>query len=333
VNQAQIAEHRRAGSLRAQRALRQSDVDFESPIDVFGAIEHQRVWLMFQPLDRLYGAYSRHDTPGVVVHAGHPSRLQRFTAAHELGHHLLGHDISVDSREEVESTDASLPAQEIEAQAFAATFLMPVQLVNRALGHLKLPRKPHTLDPRQTYRISLELGSSYTATVTQLRALDRITFANARDLQRARPIDIKTELALGERPANSRADVWPLTLEDSGRELWVGPHDEVHARLPETPTTGYRWRPADVGDGIEVAGDKPVRRNGGHERLYGATRERHVWWRALEPAHVAVSAELRRSFEHDPAAVADRFEFSVHVVPAPTGPSEQGISRRQLQLL
>ena len=101
--------------------------------------------------------------------------------------------ISVDSRDEVERAFlGSLPPQEIEAQAFAATFLMPVQLINRALGHLGLPRKPGEIDPQYAYRISLEVGSSYTATITQLRALERISATNAKNLLRVQPIDIKT---------------------------------------------------------------------------------------------------------------------------------------------
>jgi Zn-dependent peptidase ImmA (M78 family)/predicted secreted protein len=331
VNKAQLDAHRRTGSLRAQRALTHFDVDYEAPVNVFAAIEREQVWLMFQPLDRLYGAYRRRDTPGIVLHAGHPGRLQRFTAAHELGHHLLGHEISVDSREEVEQAFlGSLPAQEIEAQAFAATFLMPVQLVNRALSHLGLSRRPGDIEPQHAYRISLELGSSYTATVTQLRALERISATNAKSLLGVQPIDIKTQLALGERPANARADVWPVSVDDNGRELWVGLDDEVHALLTETPTTGYRWRPDADSDAVQIAGDEPIR-----DRMdsgYGTERERHLWWRALAPADTAIAAGLRRSFQ-EANTPQERFEICLHVAAPLTGESGRGVSRRQLQLL
>ena len=317
--------------MRAQRALTHFHIDYESPVDVFAAVEREQVWLMFQPLDRLYGAYRRQDTPGIVVHSGHPGRLQRFTAAHELGHHLLGHELSVDSREQVERAfHTSLAPQEIEAQAFAATFLMPVQLVNRALSRLNLPRRPGRIDPQYAYRISLELGSSYTATVTQLQALERITSNNARNLLRVQPIDIKTQLAHGERPANSRADVWPVDVNDNGRDLWVGLDDEVHALLPETPTTGYRWRPLRNSDAVEVAGDRPVRDT--DFTAYGSARERHVWWRALRPAQTAIAADLSRSFDEGTRAPEERFEISLHIAPRLTGESGQGVSRRQLQV-
>lgn len=326
-----VAEHRRVGSVRAQRALQRANVDFEAPVDVFGAIEDEQVWLFFQPLDRLYGAYRRHDTPGIVIHAAHPHRLQRFTAAHELGHHLLGHDFSVDSQDEVERPAATLPGQEIEAQAFAATFLMPVQLLNRGLARLGLKRRPDTLGPQQAYRLSLELGSSYAATITQLRALDRITATNTRDLLKAHPIDIKAELALGRRPANPRADVWPLSREDGGRTLRISPEDEVHVRLTESPTTGYRWRPDQPAAEIQIVGDEPVNGDSTGGRVYGAERTRHVWWRALAPTETGIAVDLRRSF--DPGAVADHFEVALHVVPTVTGKSDHGVSRRQLPQL
>lgn len=331
MNSAQVAEHRRIGSLRAQRALKVADVDFESPIDVFGAIEREQVWLLFQPLDRLYGAYRRHDTPGIVIHAGHPHRLQRFTGAHELGHHLLGHVVSVDAHDEVESISASLPAQEIEAQAFASTFLMPVQLINRGLSHLGLKHNPGSITPQDAYRLSLDLGSSYTATVTQLRSLERITPAVTRQLLKVSPIDIKTGLAAGHKPENSRADVWPLTRADDGRRLAVGLDDEVHVCLVESPTTGYRWRPTPGVDELQIVGDEPLRPDSDHDGSYGAERLRHLWWRALAPTDAALAADLRRSF--DPDAIADRFQISVHVEPARTGEADRGVSRRQLQLL
>ena len=331
MNNGQIAEHRRVGSLRAQRALRAAGVEFDAPIDVFGSIEREQVWLLFQPLDRLYGAYRRHATPGIVIHAGHPHRLQRFTAAHELGHHLLGHDLSVDAQNEVERASAGLPGQEVEAQAFAATYLMPVQLVNRGLAHLGLKRHPGSVTPAQAYLLSLELGSSYSATLTQLRALERITASNMRTLVHVQPIDIKTELALGRRPDNARADVWPLSQADDGRTLWVSLDDELHVSLAESPTTGYRWRPEPTPAELEVAGDEPVTPADADPAAYGAQRLRHVWWRAVSPTETAIAADLRRSF--DPDNVADRFKVAVHVQPGRTGDSDHGVSRRQLQLL
>jgi len=48
---------------------------------------------------------------------------QRFTVAHELGHHFLGHD-----------TCGTDPVQERQANVFAAELLMPLALVKKVLG-------------------------------------------------------------------------------------------------------------------------------------------------------------------------------------------------------
>ena len=72
-----------------------------------------------------------------VVHSGHPRPLQRFTAAHEYGHHVLGHSHSLDTQAEIEGqpTDAADPLAEIAAQAFAGALLMPLHLVNQVAAN------------------------------------------------------------------------------------------------------------------------------------------------------------------------------------------------------
>ena len=164
------AERRRAqlkGSAAAVKELMRLNLDPGVPVDVFDVIERKNVWLLFEPLQHLYGFFQRQDNAaGIVLHSGHPLSLQRFTAAHELGHYVLGHEFSQDTRAELFDGVQS-PLQEIEAQAFAAEFLMPLALVNRALDRLSLPRDPRDITPVEAYQLSLELGSSYLATLSQ----------------------------------------------------------------------------------------------------------------------------------------------------------------------
>jgi hypothetical protein len=185
--------------------------DPSQPVDVFRVIEEERVWLLFEPLQHLFGFFQREgDSAGVVIHNGHPLSLQRFTAAHEYGHFVLGHEASQDGRAELFG-GADVPIQEVEAQAFAAEFLMPLALVNRALDRLSVPREPGELSPVDAYQLSLELGSSYTATITQLKQLNKIGETGYGELGRWQPIAIKAGLGGGSRPANARADVWDVT--------------------------------------------------------------------------------------------------------------------------
>jgi predicted secreted protein len=101
--------------------------------------------------------------------------------------------------------------------------------------------------------------------------------------------------------------------------------------LPETPTTGYRWRPEPTDTAITLAGAQPVQTDPElGERVYGGQRSRHLWWRALEPSSATVAAELRRSFGAE--ETVDRFEINLRVQPARTGQADHGLSRRQLAI-
>jgi hypothetical protein len=65
-------------------------------IDVFGAIAKLGATLMFQPLDKLLGAFLPGDEVGVLITTKRPLPVQRFTGAHELGHLYMRHEPSLD---------------------------------------------------------------------------------------------------------------------------------------------------------------------------------------------------------------------------------------------
>ncbi len=295
-------------------------LDAERAVDVFSMIEDKQVWLLFEPLDHLYGFFQRRDgAAGIVLHNGHPQSLQRFTAAHEYGHFALGHDFSQDSsRELFGATD--LPLQEIEAQAFAAEFLMPLPLVNRALDRLSLPRNPKALTPIEAYQLSLEMGSSYRATITQLNQLNKITDSRVTELRKWEPIQLKTELGAGQRPGNSRADVWDVDERRRGRQLQLRLDDELHVRLPEIPTSGYRWE-VDVAGAdayLELLLDE-LEPDLQTQEKFGGGRRRHLWWRASEPGVGVLNLRLVRHWQGTHAKPVDGLELPVSVQTPRTG--------------
>ena len=63
-------------------------------VDVFGAIAKLGATLMFQPLDKLLGAYLPGGEVGVLITTRRPLPVQRFTGAHELGHLYMRHEPS-----------------------------------------------------------------------------------------------------------------------------------------------------------------------------------------------------------------------------------------------
>jgi Zn-dependent peptidase ImmA (M78 family)/predicted secreted protein len=324
------------GATAATREWMQLGLDASEQVDVFRVIEGARVWLLFEPLQHLYGFFQRAgDSAGVVLHNGHPLSLQRFTAAHEYGHFVLGHEASQDGHSELFGK-ADVPIQELEAQAFAAEFLMPLPLVNRAMDRLALRREPRELSPVEAYQLSLELGSSYTATITQLTQLNKISDHVLQELSGWQPITIKTTLGAGTRPGNARADVWDVTDSRRDRRLQLRLDDELHVRLPEVPTSGYRWAAdlSGVDVGLDLLADElePTDLHG--QERFGATRQRHLWWRATGIGRGALDLRLVRSWQGADAAAVDRVSLAVAIEPPRTGTElDTGIALPQRRAL
>jgi IrrE N-terminal-like domain len=84
-------------------------------VDVFSVIEAEGIRLMFQPLRDLFGFYRRlSGVAGIVIDANHPPSLQRYTAAHEYGHHVLGHGFSLDEVRNIDGARGVDAAREFE---------------------------------------------------------------------------------------------------------------------------------------------------------------------------------------------------------------------------
>lgn len=226
----------------ATRAHARFGVDLSRRVEVFAAIEAADVILAFEPMRGLSGAYVAEQgaQPGIIINSQHPLARQRYTAAHELGHHLLGHGSSVDPEidpMERWGTAREVPDHEKEAEAFAAWFLMPQALVRSVLGRLGISKPKSAAD---VYSIALRLGTSYEATARQLQNLRLATVAEVRDWLATQPRAIK--LDRGGQVPNLRSDVWALTASESGSVVTVRPGDRIVLGFEEVPSSGYRWQ-------------------------------------------------------------------------------------------
>jgi Zn-dependent peptidase ImmA (M78 family)/predicted secreted protein len=300
---------------------------------------------MFQPLDHLFGFYSKDaDVAVIVVNASHPASLQRYTAAHEYGHHVLGHGFSLDEVRNIDgargvdeaqdfeqvlaarsTAEIGDPLEEAAAQAFAGTFLMPIQVVNRALIDRGFDRDHPQLGPADIYELSLEFGTSYEATVTHLASLEKITWPEARQL-RIPPIQIKTTLAGGSRPLDARADVWLVQDTDPERELPLRIGDEIVLRLPEIPSSGYAWTlQANEFEALELI-EETASAVEDEEDVYGGHAVRRVHLRAIRPGNEDIAVALSRPWEQEDL---QRIVVHVDVATDPTGDAPTGLIRGQ----
>ncbi len=110
------------------------------PVPVEAIIEKHGIRIQAQALgENIFGFLYRGTKPEDIligVNASNPPVRKRFTVAHELGHHLLGHksvDVYVDRKVGFQlrgdkSSKGTNP-EEIEANLFAAELLMPQDLL------------------------------------------------------------------------------------------------------------------------------------------------------------------------------------------------------------
>lgn len=246
-------------------------------VDVFSAIDKLGATLMFQPLDKLLGAYLPADEPGVLITTKRTLPVQRFTAAHELGHLYMRHEPSLDDkgilRRAPFATQTGLARQEREADAFASMFLAPAWLL--ALIVQRQGWAPERLaEPAIAYQLSLRLGTSYSATCHVLERHKAITRAQRERLLSFEPKVIKRALLEDYEPSDWRSDVWLLTDRDEGLLIEGGRHDLFVVRLRENSSAGYLWN----FDELKAAGFALVAddQEGNEEERAGAVLTRKV---------------------------------------------------------
>jgi hypothetical protein len=215
-------------------------------VDVFAAIAKLGATLMFQPLDKLLGAYPPGEELGVLITTKRPLPVQRFTGAHELGHLYMRHKPSLDDenilRRAPFSTAGRTSRQEREADAFASMFLTPAWLVALNLQRQGWSAR-NLADPPHVYQASLRLGTSYRATCYALERHKVINHGQCERLIDVEPKEIKQHVPLhrvevsplcGQRlpgPASRRMGVACRKSETGGTRVLIPRRPEVAAQV------------------------------------------------------------------------------------------------------
>ena len=211
-------------------------------IDVFKAALELDVVLLFQKLEGILGAYLVEDgVPGILVTNQRSLGIQRFTAAHELGHFFMNHNPSLDSEKRIKGSTKENEPQEIEANAFASEFLSPRWLISY---HAKKQNwnKESLSNPINVYQLSLRMGMSFDATCRSLFFQDIISWDILQTLLATPPKTIKRSILPSDyTPENWWGDVWLLSEKDEGAFLTGQPKDLFVLRVKEKSGSGYVW--------------------------------------------------------------------------------------------
>jgi Zn-dependent peptidase ImmA (M78 family) len=219
------------------------EIDLDQPVDVFKAIQELGLVLAFRPLGKVSGVYvPAQPASGILIHEGHPRTRQRYSAGHELGHHVFGHEFEIDLEPDAglqRGASEGWPAHEKEAEAFAAWFLMPRRLLRSGLEHLGIG---DPTDPYDVYALSLWLGTSYTATARQLAVTRLVDARRANEWASIPPANLKRALAGEMVPDDLHNDVWWLDARHDKQPVEARPGDRLVVTLPEIPASGFSWR-------------------------------------------------------------------------------------------
>jgi Zn-dependent peptidase ImmA (M78 family)/predicted secreted protein len=278
------------------------------PIDVFGAIEELEIPLAFEHLDNLLGACVRVEstTVGILVTTERSLHMQRFTAAHELGHFVLEHEGSLDREVRMPGNTMNRPLVEIEADAFAAEFLMPKWLMKATAERRGWWSGDLLADPDVVYQLSLRLSVSYEAACWGLVSNEYIANSVGAKLADREPREMKARALRGIQMSDSWADVWLLDEGDNGAHLDAGPNDLFIVELSEDAASGYRWDLALADrDGFEVLSDASQH----DEKRVGAFSTRRLVFGAPTKGFHELQLIHRRSFSKR----SDAQPFSVSI--------------------
>ena len=139
------------------------------PIDVVAVAEQAGLVVVFDNLGSDVSGLLVANTDGACIFVqdtDHPNR-QRFTIAHEIGHHTLGHQFEDGGHVHVDRgnfisqrgprASAGIDPKEIEANQFAASLLMPTFLLRREVA-ARVQNGPvldhHVTDLAQAFELS-----------------------------------------------------------------------------------------------------------------------------------------------------------------------------------
>ena len=237
-------------------------VEGHGRIDVFEMLVEKDIPILFRPLKNLLGAYVDDPSQGVMITNQRPLPVQRFTAAHELGHAMLGHEASYDEEEVLTralfSGEDRFDPREMQANAFAMELLTPRWLIAQ---HMRRQgwRQSDLSNPKIVYQLSLRMGSSYSATVYALKSYSIISDSSTHALRQVTPKQIKQQIADYLEPINWYGDIWLITAKDQGLFVEGSQSDFVIIDLQEHSASGYLWQINQVSDtGLIIRSDERI---------------------------------------------------------------------------
>lgn len=164
----------------------QAGIPFGVPLNVFDLCERlvPKVRVRFADYS-MEGCYFRSDRPLIEISALRPIGRRVFNAAHELGHHVFGHGSRIDELQDEDRPEPQDDPEEILANAFARSLLMPRIGLRKAFTARGWSIKSPTAE--QVFVVACHFGVGYLTLVNHLAyGLGEINRPAATGLSRVR---------------------------------------------------------------------------------------------------------------------------------------------------
>ena len=169
------------------------------------AMQEFGLWLSWNSFGPYSGLYLKAGTeivegkllplPIVALHSGHPSERQRFSVAHELGHHVFGQRGKIGS-----PTKPNPAADEKEANLFAANLLMERSRVVKVLKDMQ-EYYSKTFDfPSIVLLAASHLQVSYSALSRKLVAMGMVPSDQIKPVLSAKVRELELRVSKKQRP-------------------------------------------------------------------------------------------------------------------------------------
>jgi len=201
------------GDRAGAEARNRLDVPVNAPLeDVLAMLERSTelgIFVIPLGVDGIAGAYqSKLGRDWVIVNADNPVERQRFTLAHEYGHHCLGHGNTYDAS----SYASDSRPKEVQANYFAGAFLISAEALDRALERMGRP----ALDFETLVALAVYFGVSARAMRIRLETLGRLKASEIAELDRR--VESKEHYGLGRvLGVTPIADSLALAKREGGR--------------------------------------------------------------------------------------------------------------------
>lgn len=160
------------------------------PLCIFDFVRKFDIDVRFLAIASLEGIYSS-DPATIIISSLRPSGRQRFTCAHELGHHIYKHGTKIDEiyKDNMPSTNK----QEFIADCFAGFLLMSQLSIQKAFKIRNWDYCNPT--PLQIYVISHYFGIGYSTLINHMHwSLHLFSYDKAAKLLKISPKQIKQKL-------------------------------------------------------------------------------------------------------------------------------------------